>query len=312
MATNKNGLIGTDPTASPQNPNGTRTNASAAAANPYQGNIATDFSGYGLPQRTDTSMWGALQWTEAGLAAQNKRMSDISSGDPDAIQAAYNSWKLQNPTSGDDGAAEGALLNMYEGRIGEKNSLASQIAGSDSQLTQQQDLNRAAAGSAVGTGLQQTRQNYNDRGLLYSGSRQGAEAAVRASGASQLASTMAGTARDAANSKTAAQNAYASVDLASQQDTLTRATQAYDTANANNIARLQAFQQLGSGLGSAAGTIAGSTSTTATPGSGVDPAANWNPNMLNADGSDSFQYAGAAPGSYGLIGGNQNQAATGQ
>ncbi len=310
----KSGLLGQDPNASPTNPDGTRRTAqSSAPTNPYQGGLTTDFSGLtNAPGGPGDPSGGQVVQDQARLGNQRymNNLAGPGGGDPDVIQANYNAWKLQNPNTGNDGAEEGALLNMYRGRIGEKNSLASQIAGSDSQLTQQQDLNKATAGSAVGAGLKNTRQNFNDRGLLYSGARQGGEAAVRASGASQLASTMAGTARDAANSKTAAENAYASVDLASQQDTLTRATQAFDTANANNIARLQAFQQLGGGIGAAAGSIAGSMSPSGPSYS--NPASGWNPG-LSGDGSLAMPTMGSQYGgpSYGLLGGTQNQQATG-
>ncbi len=320
MATNKNGLLGQSPTAaSPTNPNGTKTTAAPATAiSPYQGGLTSDFSGL-----ANTAEENAFHGPDGGQDGQDtsrlnnkKYMSNLQGAngtDPDVVQANYQAWQLANHPGGMDTAESQALFNMYQGRIGEKNSLASQIAGSDSQLAQQQDLNKATAGSAVGEGLKNTRQNYNDRGLLYSGARQGGEAAVRASGASQLASSMAGTARDAANAKTTAQNAYASVDLANQQDSLNRATQAFDTANANNIARLQAFQQLGSGLGSAAGSIAGSQSTSGP--SYQNPASGWAPS-LSADGSLGMpamgsQYQYNPNSSQGLLGGTQNQQAVG-
>ncbi len=188
----------------------------------------------------------------------NKYMKDIGDGsDTDVNNAAFQSMQLQTHPSGMDTNESQALYNMYLGRIGEKNSLAEQIAGSDDQLNKAQDLNKATAGSALDQGLKNTRQNYSGRGLLYSGMRQGAEQGVKSGVASQLSSSMTGTARDAANSKMAAQNAYMSVDLANQQDTLNKSNQAFDTASANNIARLQAMQQLGSGLGSAAGAYFG-------------------------------------------------------
>ncbi len=179
-----------------------------------------------------------------------------------------------------------------------KNSLSEQIAGSEENLKNAQDLNKSVSGSAIGEGLKNTRQNYNGRGLLYSGAREGGEQKVRSTGASQLASAMAGTARDSANSKSAAQNAYASVDLANQQEMIKRSEEAFDTANANSIARTQAMQQLGGGLGAAAGTYFGGRSS--------GGPTYQNPASDFGTGGGGFQYGGAQPGQYGLLaGGNR-------
>ena len=318
------GLIGGTNAASASNPNGVYANggyrpgavsSSAQTNNPYPGGLNTNFDttrAYIPPYLSNMGGYDAYA-CNGGLGTH---ASENGNGqDNDVNQAASLARNLRDQDPGMDTAATSALLNMYEGRIGEKNSLAEQIAGSDDQLTRQQDLNKAAAGSAVGEGLRNTRNNFNDRGLLYSGARQGGESAVRAAGASQLASSVAGTARDASNSKTAAQNAYASVDLASQQDTLKRANDAFDTASANNIARLQAYQQLAGGIGSAAGSIAGSKSSSGP--SYQNPASGWNPNAssLTADGSFSQPQMGSqySPNTnYGLLGGNQSLTATGR
>lgn len=159
---------------------------------------------------------------------------------------------------GVDFSHNAALENMYRTRIGLKNTLSDQIGSAEGLLKQQQDTNKLAVGEATGEGLRHTRENFNSRGLLYSGAREGGEQKVRSAGASQLAKSMAGSARDSANATNAAKAAYASVDFANQQDTLNRANQAFDTANQNNIARMQATQQLYGGLGQAAGTVAGS------------------------------------------------------
>jgi hypothetical protein len=296
MAAAKSGLLGSTNAASTTNPNGVKTNAASTSAQPYQGGLNTDFSGL----QDSTPLYSGNGSDDSQRAGNSKYMSNVSGingNDPDEVQANYQAWQLQNNPEGMDTAASQALENMYTGRIGEKNSLAQQIAGSDSQLTQQQDLNKAAAGSAVGQGLKNTRQNFNDRGLLYSGAREGGEAAVKAAGASQLATSMAGTARDAANSKTAAENAYASVDLATQQANLNLSNQAFDTASANNIARLQATQQLAGGVGTAIGTIAGSQSPSG-------------PSYQNPAGGLGSSYA--PNGNYGLLGGSQSQSAVGQ
>ncbi len=318
MATTKQpGLLNDDPYRSPRNPTAPKGPVSPQQANdPYRGGLTTDFTGLGGwdPNSGSYGMHqgGGQDEQDKARLGNAKYMANLGTGpaDPDVVQANFQAWQLQNHPEGMDTAESQALFDMYSGRIAEKNSLAEQISGSDSQLRQQQDLNKAAAGSAVGEGLKHTRENYNDRGLLYSGARQGGEAAVRTAGASQLATSMAGTARDAANSKTAAQNAYASVDLASRQDSLNRANAAFDTASANNIARLQAMQQLGSGLGSAAGSIMGSRSSSGP--SSQNPASGWSP---SSDGSFNAPQMGSQynpNGNYGLLGGSQNQTAVGE
>ncbi len=201
--------------------------------------------------------------------------------DPDVAGAAAAMGQMTHGDSGTNHNEQAALYNTYLGRIGEKNTLANQIQSEPGLLNQEQDLNKSVSGQAMGQGLKNTRQNYNNRGLLYSGAREGGEEAVKTQGASNLAQAMAGTARDSANRTSTAQNAYAAVDLASAQDQLNRATNAFDTANANNIARTQAMQQLGSGLGQAAGTIAGSWGNT-TPA--VSPTTGWQPEQLQRTG----------------------------
>ncbi len=210
----------------------------------FQGGLQTEFHGSsgGVDLGYDVNDYGATQ-NDTDVMNLQRLVNDDYSG--------------THGNQGVDFGANSAQENVLRSRIGMKNSLAEQIAGSGDQLSKAQDINKATAGSALDQGLKNTRQNYSGRGLLYSGMRQGAEQGVKAGVASQLSSAMTGTARDAANSKMAAQNAYASVDLASQQENLTRANQAFDTASANNIARLQAMQQLGSGLGSAAGSLYG-------------------------------------------------------
>ncbi len=234
---------------------------------PYRGGLLTDYRGGHA--------------ADAGYDA-NQGMTNYAAmydNDADVRGASSAQNELDKEANGDTGvssAEQTALLNMYKGRIGMKNSLSEQIGSADENLTKAQDLNKSVSGQAVGEGLKNTRQNYNGRGLLYSGMRQGGEQQVRTTGASQLASAMAGTARDSANAKSAAQNAYASVDLANQQDMLKRSEEAFDTSNANSIARRQAMQQLGSGVGSAIGTYMGGRGpSTPSGGSYSNPASGY-------------------------------------
>lgn len=234
---------------------------------PYAGGLQTDFSSQ--VQQLPDNQWGQHQWTS--------QLTNSPDADVKALQQIQN--EQAQHAAGDDPGGDAADLasraNLYKGRIGIKNSLAEQIAGNANQERQSEDIDRGVAGQALGQGLKDTRNNYNSRGLLYSGLREGGENQVRGAVGSQLASTLAGTKRDSANSLSAAQNAYASVDLANQQESLNLAHQAFDTASQNSIARLQAMQQLGSGFGSAAGTIAASNYNP-----GTNPASGWSPQQL--------------------------------
>ncbi len=231
----------------------------------YQGGLQTQFRGYS----GQTGGYGS------------------TSNDPDVVARQSLENEDNNARNGmDEGVDFGhnaALENMYSTRIGLKNNLSDEINSAPGLLNQAQDQNKLVAGEALGQGLKNTRENFNSRGLLYSGAREGGEQSVQSAGASQLARSMAGTAQDSANSTNTAKAAYAAVDLANQQDTLNRANQAFDTANQNNIARLQAMQQLGSGVGKAAGTIAGSYSspTPNSPPVSSDGSYNYNPNAGN-------------------------------
>ncbi len=280
MADTKSGLLGTDDASSAQNPNGIRRQAAPAQQNPYQGGLQTNFN-----NQYSTSNYDQTEGNKYNTSTSND-------ADVRGAQAAYN--QMTHGDAGTSNAEQTSLYNMYEGRIGQKNSLAEQIAGAPGLLNQEQDINKSVSGHAVGTGLKNTRQNFNSRGLLYSGAREGGEQAVKTQGASDLAQSMAVTARDSANRTTAAQDAYAAVDLASAKDQLDRVTNAFDTANANNIARTQAMQQLMGGVGSAAGTIYGSYNSTA----GTNPTTGWQPEKLQNPGIGS-QYDSQS--SYGLL-----------
>ncbi len=247
----------------------------AQQTGPYRGGLLTNYRGSdALPSDYNTNQ---------GIT----NASAMADSDSDVRGAAAAQNELDKESAGDTGvsnAEQMALLNKYKANIGLKNSLSEQIGGADDMVKQEQDLERATAGRAVGEGIRNTRQNYNGRGLLYSGMREGGEQNVKATGAAQLASSMASSAREGANAKTAAQNAYASVDLANQQEMLQRSNEAFDTANANSIARRQAMQQLGAGVGSAAGSIAGSYSSQPTGSTYQNPASGYEFNGLQRTG----------------------------
>ena len=155
-----------------------------------------------------------------------------------------------------------AMADMYRSRINQKNALAEQIAtaegrGKKNALT---DVYGEAT-RALGQGLKKTGENYNSRGLLYSGMREGAQEKVKAGVGAKLSSDIASTNREMANVAAKAKAAYASIGLQNQQQNVELANLAFETASRNNIARLQAYQQFWGGLGGAAGTVMGSMSS---------------------------------------------------
>ena len=259
--------------ASPNNPNGiyrpqmrsAAPSSGATADNPYAG-------GFNL---NPTAGLGPINY----YSPISGRYDTSTSTDADAQalqhyvnEAAAAHAGLDKGVSYNDNAA---LQNLYRGRLAEKNSLSEQIGALPGQEKQQESLLTGQAGQSLGQGLKNTRQNFNNRGLLYSGMRQAGEQQVKQGIASNLDSAISGSRKDSANALSSAQNAYASVDLQQAQQSLELANQAFDTANANNIARLQAMQQLGQGVGAAVGAYAGSRSP-----STQSPTTGWSPQQL--------------------------------
>ncbi len=228
---------------------------------PYQGGLQTDFN----PNYTyqDTNLGGGRRIRTPNYGVANP------SGDADVAGAQQMTNEMEAARRGEnqgvDFATNQAKLDLYRSRIGIKNSLAERIARGGQDLESEKDDINAVGAQALDSGTRNTRRNYNSRGLLYSGMREGGEQSVRGAVSSQLARGMAGAERDVRGSTDAAKAAYASVGLANQQENLKQANAAFDTAHANNIARLQAMQQLGQGVGYAGGMAYGSLSNPSNP-----------------------------------------------
>lgn len=222
------------------------TTPTRRAGTAYQGGLQTNFA-----NNSTRSTYGMNR-------GQINNYDTSTSSDPDVIEAQRLTNESADPNNvGVDHRFNQALINKYKSRIGLKNSLAERIASSKQELGMAKDSVSGAANQALDEGTRNTRHNFNQRGLLYSGMREGGEQSVRGAVAGQYAKGMAGAERDVANSNDAAKAAYAAVDLENQQETLKMANAAFDTAHANNIARLQAMQQLGQGVGYAGGLLAG-------------------------------------------------------
>ncbi len=213
-----------------------------SASDPYRGGLMTNFDWL---KNVNTMGVGGYNYDQANrmLAQAGQNDRDVS-----GAAAAYN--ERLHPLAGTNSAEQAALYDMYMGRINQRNSLAEQI-----QNTEGEGKNAAIhdiygeATRALGQGLKKTRENYNSRGLLYSGLREGGEGAMRAAVGSKLSSDIAGTNREMANSAEKAKQAYAAVGLQNQKEMIDLANQAYDTVSRNAVARAQAYQQFAGGLG---------------------------------------------------------------
>jgi len=208
---------------------------------PYRGGLSTDFS-----QGTNAANNVGGDWTKIG-----GQLADADSDVAGAKRASYFLGSGYN--AGVDSNEQKALLNMYTTRINQKNALAESIAGNETMRTNAiQDI-YGESGRALGQGLKKTKENYSSRGLLYSGMREGGEQNLRSGIAAKTQSDVAQTNRESSNALDAAKRAYASIGIQNAQENIQLANQAFETANANSIARLQAYQQFGGGAGQMAG-----------------------------------------------------------
>lgn len=229
---------------------------------PYRGGYdLNDFSGLGADAGGGKFLGAIGNSGESTMYSNSgydkfKEMANKNPGDSDYAGALRAAWEMQNPNAGTSWNEQNALLNMYKSRLGQKNVLSGMISGGEDMLKGEVNNLRGEASDALKSGVKNTKENYNRRGLLYSGMREGDEQKVRGGVASQLASGVAGAQRETANAVSQAKNAYATIGMAQEKENIALANQSFEAANANSIARMQAMQQLGHGLGSAAGTYA--------------------------------------------------------
>lgn len=232
----------------------------ATNSDPYQGGFKTDWNFQGGTRKNFDFSPGDSRQVEnnpSSTGYQNYQTAQNQSTDSDYKQMLRAQWERDNPNAGTSSAEQNALYNMYKGRVGQKNTLSDRIAGAGDQLKGQIGGLNAQAGEDLNYGTKAVRQNYNSRGLLYSGMREAGEQGVRGAVAGSLAGGTSAARRESENSVNAAKNAYASIGLASEHEQIQLAQQAFDTANANSIARMQAMQQLGNSVGQVGGLAAG-------------------------------------------------------
>lgn len=217
---------------------------------------------------------GGFNFQAAGVSDLNQ-LYNYDKNDPDA----YRTHILQRYLGGEGGLKNlvrsyaGALrpdlarsaIQKYQQRSRQRSGLNQALAGQGEQQRAEEDLIKQEANQALGSGIKSTRENFNRRGLLFSGLREGGEQKVRSGVAAQTAQNLGGVAKDYANLADSRKQALASLELQNAQQMQQMADQAFETTNRNNIARRQAYQQLGQGIGAAAGSYYGSRTTTETP-----------------------------------------------
>jgi hypothetical protein len=168
-----------------------------------------------------------------------------------------------------------SAMNNLLARAGQRKELKTQLSALPGQQQDEENMLTREATTAMGEGLKKTRQNYNQRGLLYGGMREGGESQVRSQTASALSSNLSGVRRDYQNEADAKKTAIAQLGLAAQKEALERASMVQEQTMKNSVARMQAYQQLGQGVGYAG---ARAYSAYSSSGSNYD---NMNPNNNN-------------------------------
>lgn len=139
----------------------------------------------------------------------------------------------------------------------QRRGLLSAVADAPSQLRDERELIKSDADTALASGIKNTRQNFNNRGMLYSGLRQGGEQSLRTNVASTMASQVGQANRESGNLVTSQKNALAAIGLKSAQVATAQANATYESNMRSKIARQQAMQQMGQGIGYAAGALYG-------------------------------------------------------
>lgn len=182
----------------------------------------------------------------------------------------------------------GGLSNLAEAYIGKKPDAPN--AGEDPNVTalrnrlfgEAQDYEKnlegykTAAGKqiegegnlALQSGLKDTKQNFNRRGLLYSGLREAGEQDVKGRVASTMASQKAQSNKELTDLAGAKYNKAAQVGLQGYQQAVEREAQIESIKLQSSVSRAQTMQQLGQLGGYAAGAYYGSRSPSPTPQAG--------------------------------------------
>lgn len=174
------------------------------------------------------------------------------------------------------GAGEDPNVTALRGRLfGEAQDFEKGLGGmqksASDQIGKEGDM-------ALEKGLTGNRRNYNRRGLLFSGLREGGDQDVRGRVASTMAGQKAQSNKELSDMAKSKWNTVAQVGLQGYQDSVNREAEIAGISLQNQVARAQSMQQLGQTGGQLAGTFYNRQPQQQTPGSyqGVDytPATN--------------------------------------
>lgn len=178
------------------------------------------------------------------------------------------------PPSGGEDPNVTALRNKL---FGEAQDFEKSLPGLQSQAGNQIE---AEGDMALQSGLKGTKQNFNRRGLLYSGLREAGEQSVRGKVASTMAGQKAEANQDLRKMATAKATKAAQVGLQGYQDSVNREAEIAGISLKNQVARAQAMQQLGQTGGYIAGSMYGNRQPgTSTYSSGIN--SSYTPNFSN-------------------------------
>lgn len=158
-----------------------------------------------------------------------------------------------------DEAPKHRLSNLRNQITGEAQDFRKNLG---SMADEQYGLLKEQTQEGLDQGLKQTRRNYNSRGLLYSGMRQGAEGSLRGEAASGLAQGRASINKGLEDAAFAKEAQAAAVGLENYKEMQARAEELYSAQVGATVAKLRAAQSLGQGLGQAGGYYYGSQSPT--------------------------------------------------
>lgn len=149
-----------------------------------------------------------------------------------------------------------------------RRGLLDAVSARPAELREEQRLLHNEAGDTLTQGLKNTRQNYNSRGMLYSGLRQAGEQSLRNQVASTLASNQVSAARDSDKLTDAYKQQIASIGLKAGKEATAKAEATFEAKMRSDIARRQAIQQLGEGVGYGLGALYGNSADGDT---GIEP-----------------------------------------
>lgn len=174
------------------------------------------------------------------------------------------------PQAGEDPNVTALRNKLFGEAVDFDKSLGGLKTQAGNQIQSEGDL-------ALQSGVKHNNQDFNRRGLLYSGLREAGETGVRGRVASTMATQRAQSNQDLTKMGTAKYTKAAQVGLQGYQDAVNREAEIEGVNLQNQVARAQAMQQLGQTAGYGIGAYYGSRQTPAS--NGIN--SNYTPNMSN-------------------------------